>query len=105
MVARTQQVLLHLHPCLLPLSLKAVCYVPPKRLAVDHLIIFFLQTVRKLLGQCGTLDVQDCIASVNYLIDIGVSESGLGMQFVEGGSHGGFLTAHCKWYRTRRLNP
>ena len=52
--------------------------------------------VRKLLGQCGTLDVQDCIASVNHLIDIGVSERGPGKQFVQGGSHGGFLAAHCK---------
>jgi len=53
--------------------------------------------VRKLLGQCGTLDVQDCIASVNHLIDIGVSEKGPGKQLVQGGSHGGFLAAHCKY--------
>lgn len=52
--------------------------------------------VRKLLGQCGALDVQDCIASVNHLISIGVSESGPGKQLIQGGSHGGFLSAHRK---------
>jgi dipeptidyl aminopeptidase/acylaminoacyl peptidase len=50
--------------------------------------------VRKLLGQCGTLDVQDCIASVNHLIDIGISERDPSKQFVLGASHGGFLSAH-----------
>lgn len=52
--------------------------------------------VRKLIGQAGTLDVNDCIASVRHLIKIGKSESGPGKQFVQGGSHGGFLTAHRK---------
>lgn len=51
--------------------------------------------VRKLLGKCGTLDVEDCIASVNHLIDIGQSTKGPGMQLIQGGSHGGFLAAHC----------
>ena len=52
--------------------------------------------VRKLIGQAGTLDVDDCIASVRHLIKIGKSERGPGKQFVQGGSHGGFLTAHRK---------
>ncbi|RDB17643.1 Acylamino-acid-releasing enzyme [Hypsizygus marmoreus] len=50
--------------------------------------------VRALLGNCGTLDVQDCIASTRYLIDIGISVEGPGKQFIMGGSHGGFLAAH-----------
>lgn len=54
--------------------------------------------IRKLLGQCGTLDVQDCIASVEHLIKEGVSERGHRKQFVWGGSHGGFLAAHCEHF-------
>jgi hypothetical protein len=50
--------------------------------------------VRKLLGECGTLDVGDCMASVRHLIELGVSEEGVGKQLIQGGSHGGFLTAH-----------
>ncbi|TFK73084.1 alpha/beta-hydrolase [Pluteus cervinus] len=50
--------------------------------------------VRALIGQCGKLDVEDCIASVRYLIEKGISSEGKGKQFVTGGSHGGFLTAH-----------
>ncbi|KAH0580076.1 hypothetical protein H2248_002888 [Termitomyces sp. 'cryptogamus'] len=51
-------------------------------------------TVRALLGNCGTLDVEDCIASTRYLIKLGISVEGPGKQFVMGGSHGGFLTGH-----------
>lgn len=50
--------------------------------------------VRKLLGECGTLDVQDCMASARHLVKLGVSEEGQGKQLIQGGSHGGFLTAH-----------
>jgi len=50
--------------------------------------------VEKLLGQAGTLDVNDCIASVWHLVKLGISKEGPGLQFVTGGSHGGFLTAH-----------
>ncbi|KAF7969092.1 hypothetical protein HWV62_28344 [Athelia sp. TMB] len=50
--------------------------------------------IKKLIGQCGTLDVQECISSVDHLIDQGISERGHGKQFVFGGSHGGFLSAH-----------
>lgn len=52
--------------------------------------------VRKLLGNCGSLDVEDCLASVNHLIDIGISQRSPHKQLVQGGSHGGFLAAHCK---------
>ncbi|KAG5350725.1 hypothetical protein C0989_009517 [Termitomyces sp. Mn162] len=51
-------------------------------------------TVRALLGNCGILDVEDCIASTRYLIKLGISVEGPGKQFVMGGSHGGFLTGH-----------
>ena len=50
--------------------------------------------VRKLLGQIGTLDVRDCIASVRHLIACGISSDGPGRQFLSGGSHGGFLLGH-----------
>ncbi|KAJ8519578.1 hypothetical protein ONZ45_g3475 [Pleurotus djamor] len=50
--------------------------------------------VSALLGHCGSLDVEDCIASVRHLVDTGVAVMGKGKQFVSGGSHGGFLTAH-----------
>ncbi|KAF8900475.1 Alpha/Beta hydrolase protein [Gymnopilus junonius] len=47
-----------------------------------------------LVGKCGQLDVQDCIASARHLVSIGVSREGPGLQLITGGSHGGFLTAH-----------
>ncbi|KAJ7224591.1 Alpha/Beta hydrolase protein [Mycena pura] len=50
--------------------------------------------VRSLLGNCGTLDVQDCIATVRHLVELGLSVDGKGKQFVTGGSHGGFLASH-----------
>ncbi|KAG1744584.1 Alpha/Beta hydrolase protein [Suillus paluster] len=48
--------------------------------------------IRKLLGHCGTMDVEDVVESVNELIRLGISEHG--RQVVQGGSHGGFLSAH-----------
>jgi len=45
-------------------------------------------------GNCGKLDVEDCYASIRHLIKSGIAEEGPGKQFVIGGSHGGFLTAH-----------
>ncbi|KAF8995396.1 Alpha/Beta hydrolase protein [Cyathus striatus] len=50
--------------------------------------------VQALIGKCGTLDVEDCIASSQVLVKLGIAEEGPGKQFVMGGSHGGFLTAH-----------
>ncbi|KAF8161894.1 Alpha/Beta hydrolase protein [Mycena galopus ATCC 62051] len=50
--------------------------------------------IRALLGNCGTLDVQDCIATVRHLVSSGLSVEGKGKQFLIGGSHGGFLAAH-----------
>ncbi|KAJ2929491.1 hypothetical protein H1R20_g7597, partial [Candolleomyces eurysporus] len=54
-------------------------------------------SIRALLGNCGRLDVDDCMASVEHLIKLGIAEDGPGKLFVMGGSHGGFLTAH-HWY-------
>jgi hypothetical protein len=50
--------------------------------------------IQKLLGHCGTMDVQDVVESVNELIRLGISEHG--RQVIQGGSHGGFLAAHRK---------
>lgn len=54
-------------------------------------------SVLALIGNCGTLDVGDCIASTRYVTDeLKFARWGKGRQFVIGGSHGGFLTAHCE---------
>jgi len=50
--------------------------------------------IRALIGKCGTLDVEDCIETVRYLVKLGVAEEGPGKIFITGGSHGGFLTGH-----------
>ena len=50
--------------------------------------------IQDLVGRCGDLDVQDCIASARHLIKLSISKAGPGKQFVMGGSHGGFLGAH-----------
>ncbi|KAF8154267.1 Alpha/Beta hydrolase protein [Crassisporium funariophilum] len=50
--------------------------------------------IQSLIGRCGELDVEDCIASVRHLIDSDIAEDGPGKNLVMGGSHGGFLTAH-----------
>ncbi|KAJ6541002.1 Alpha/Beta hydrolase protein [Mycena vulgaris] len=52
------------------------------------------KSVRALMGHCGTLDVQDCIVTARHLVSLGLAVEGKGKQFVMGGSHGGFLTAH-----------
>ena len=52
--------------------------------------------VEALLGRCGELDVGDVITSAKHLIGLGYGEEGKGKQFVSGGSHGGFLSAHRK---------
>ncbi|KAG1801305.1 Alpha/Beta hydrolase protein [Suillus variegatus] len=48
--------------------------------------------IQKLLGHCGSMDVEDVAESVRELIRKGVSEEG--RQVVMGGSHGGFIAAH-----------
>ncbi|KAG1843180.1 hypothetical protein F4604DRAFT_1824793 [Suillus subluteus] len=47
--------------------------------------------IQKLLRRCGTTNVQDVVERVNELIRPDISEHG--RQVVQGGSHGGFLTA------------
>ncbi|KAI0041885.1 alpha/beta-hydrolase [Auriscalpium vulgare] len=50
--------------------------------------------VKKLIGKCGTLDVEDVMATVNVLVKSGKAALGPGKQLIMGGSHGGFLGAH-----------
>ena len=50
--------------------------------------------VDALRGQIGTLDVQDCYESAKHLTVVGLAGEGTGKQFLQGGSHGGFLSAH-----------
>ncbi|KAA1474992.1 alpha/beta-hydrolase [Dentipellis sp. KUC8613] len=50
--------------------------------------------VKKLLGECGTLDVADVVESVRHLIELGIAEDNPKKLFVAGGSHGGFIGAH-----------
>jgi hypothetical protein len=59
--------------------------------------------VQELIGKCGTLDVQDVKACVDHLVKEGKGEHGPGKQFVLGGSHGGFLTAHREYDQRRNL--
>ncbi|TFY65775.1 hypothetical protein EVG20_g5316 [Dentipellis fragilis] len=50
--------------------------------------------VKKLLGECGTLDVGDVVESVRHLVKLGMAEDNPKKLFVAGGSHGGFIGAH-----------
>ncbi|KAF5347238.1 hypothetical protein D9756_009923 [Leucocoprinus leucothites] len=51
--------------------------------------------IYKLLGQCGTLDVEDVHASTLHVVnDLQLARLGEGEIFVMGGSHGGFISAH-----------
>jgi hypothetical protein len=47
-------------------------------------------------GACGIIDVEDCMALTKEVIRRGYGREGKGQQFVMGGSHGGFITAHCE---------
>ena len=51
--------------------------------------------VLRLIGKCGSLDVEDSIQSLHHLVNLGYAELGRGRMFYFGGSHGGFLGAHC----------
>ncbi|KIJ18051.1 hypothetical protein PAXINDRAFT_153995 [Paxillus involutus ATCC 200175] len=48
--------------------------------------------IDKLTGRVGTLDVSDCMATVEELVRLGISEHG--RQLVHGSSHGGFIAGH-----------
>ncbi|GJE89048.1 hypothetical protein PsYK624_051380 [Phanerochaete sordida] len=48
--------------------------------------------IQELPGKCGRLDIDDCMASVRYLIEQGISEEG--KQYLLSGSHGGFIIGH-----------
>ena len=59
--------------------------------------------IKDLLRKCGRLDVVDCIAMVEGLIHLGLSEPG--RQVVQGGSPRGFLTAHRKSQTSTHSQP
>ena len=48
--------------------------------------------IQELPGKCGRLDIDDCMASIRYLIKLGISEEG--KQYLLSGSHGGFIIGH-----------
>lgn len=55
--------------------------------------------VDSLVGNCGDLDVKDCQSAVEYLLNnAGQIQTGLKLDadrvYVDGGSHGGFLSLH-----------
>ena len=51
--------------------------------------------IYKLLGQCGSLDIEDVHASTLHLVNgLSLTRHGKGEIFVMGGSHGGFIAAH-----------
>jgi dipeptidyl aminopeptidase/acylaminoacyl peptidase len=51
--------------------------------------------VNELLGKIGTLDIRDCMASINHLVTLEYTRLGPGQQYLMGGSHGGFIIGHC----------
>ncbi|KAF8513897.1 Alpha/Beta hydrolase protein [Hysterangium stoloniferum] len=50
--------------------------------------------VDALISRAGELDVNDFYGSIQHLIGLGRSQEGPGKEFMQGGSHGGFLSAH-----------
>src|ERR1700760_3198226 len=57
---------------------------------------FGQSAVLRLIGKCGTLDVEDCMEVLQHLVGTGYAQLGRGKVFIHGGSHGGFLGAHRK---------
>ena len=47
--------------------------------------------VEKLIGQAGEIDIEDCMAALRHLIELGIAAEGSGKQFIIGGSYGGFI--------------
>lgn len=54
--------------------------------------------MKQLLGKIGSLDIEDCLASIKHLVSLGYTADGPGQQFLMGGSHGGFITGHCTYF-------
>ncbi|KAH8092165.1 Alpha/Beta hydrolase protein [Cristinia sonorae] len=50
--------------------------------------------VKKLLGNIGSLEVEDCVQSIRQVIDAGITKPGREHQYLIGGSHGGFILGH-----------
>jgi hypothetical protein len=60
--------------------------------------------IQAVIGQCGILDVRDCYSAVDTLVDKGIATKGKGKLFVNGTSHGGYLTAHRTFFVSVFLN-
>ncbi|PWN17905.1 alpha/beta-hydrolase [Microstroma glucosiphilum] len=48
--------------------------------------------VDSLIGKCGTLDIDDCVATIKWAIEEGVADKD--QVYFQGGSHGGFIGCH-----------
>jgi acylaminoacyl-peptidase len=48
--------------------------------------------VDSLVGKCGTLDIDDCVATIKWAIEEGVADKE--QVYFQGGSHGGFIGCH-----------
>jgi len=59
--------------------------------------------VQALPGRCGELDVADCVALLDTVIERGLASSEPGDAAVVGGSHGGFLAGHLVGQRPDRF--
>ena len=105
-------------PATVALALEG-CQILPTGIVITLTLVYFLDVISlvnytgslgfgqkyvdALIGRAGSLDVKDCYESAKHLIAIGLTKEGPGMQFVQGGSHGGFLSAHrqCNVFLTR----
>ncbi|KAF8591662.1 alpha/beta-hydrolase [Ramaria rubella] len=47
--------------------------------------------VEALIGRAGDLDIKDCYYAAKHLVKLGLAQEGPGKQFLQGGSHGGFI--------------
>ena len=61
--------------------------------------------VEALMGRAGELDVKECYESAKHLVKLGIAREGPGKQFVQGGSHGGFLSAHRMCFHSTMFLP
>ncbi|KAF8638353.1 hypothetical protein AX17_002255 [Amanita inopinata Kibby_2008] len=48
--------------------------------------------LRRLIGRCGELDIEECMHAFRFLTKLGLAKEG--ETFIMGGSHGGFIGAH-----------
>ena len=65
---------------------------------------FGQSAVLRLIGKCGSLDVEDCMEALRHIVGLGYAQLGRGKVFIHGGSHGGFLGAHRKCSLSRSFD-